>query len=103
MSAQQERVNLSRSEEVRASNDHIAERAVRLHFVSRVPMLCECSDPSCHSILLIGLERYAELRDEGFFSAPGHAIDDAEPGLREDGYWLHRPHERTGAPTRIQR
>lgn len=92
MSAQRERVHLSRSEEVRTSNDHIAERAVRLHFVSRVPMLCECSDPSCRSILLIGLERYDELRDAGFFTAPGHTVDDAAPELREDGYRLHRPH-----------
>jgi len=93
---------LSRSEDARSSNDHIAERAVRLHFVSRVPMLCERGDPSCHSILLIGLERDDELRDTGFFTAPNHTIDNAEPGLREDGYWLHRPRERGGAPTRVQ-
>lgn len=89
MSAQRERVRLSRSEEVRASNDHIAKRALRLRFVSRVPMLCECRDPGCASIILIARERYEELRDEGFFTAPGHPIEDAEPALREDGYWLH--------------
>jgi hypothetical protein len=84
-------VNLSRSEEVHSSNDHIAERAVSLRFVSRVPMLCECSDPRCQSIILIGLERYGDLRETGFFTAPDHTIDGAEPGLREDGWWLHEP------------
>ena len=79
MSAQIERVNLSRSEEVRASNDRIAERAVRLRFVSRVPMLCECSDPGCRSIVLIGLDRYAELRKLGFLTAPAHPLEDVGP------------------------
>jgi hypothetical protein len=72
-------------------NDHIAERAVSLRFVSRVPMLCECSDPRCQAIVLIGLERYADLRETGFFTAPDHTIDGAVPGLREDGWWLHEP------------
>jgi hypothetical protein len=72
MSAQRERVTLTRSEEIRSSNDHIAERAVRLHFVSRVPMLCECGDPGCRSIVLVGLDRYAELREAGSVVAPGH-------------------------------
>jgi hypothetical protein len=84
-------VSLSRSEEVRLSNDHIAKRAQRLRFVSRVPMLCECSDPDCEAIVLVGPERYAELRDTGFFTAPDHRVDDAEAALREDGYWLQRP------------
>jgi hypothetical protein len=91
MSAQRERVRLSRSEEVRSSNDRIAERARRLRFVSRVPMLCECSDPQCGSIVLLGLERYGELRESGFFTAPDHAVEDAEPALREAGYWVQGP------------
>jgi len=91
MSAQRERAELSRPDQVRSSNDHIAERAVRLHFVSRVPMLCECSDPDCRSIILVALDRYHELRPSGFFTAPSHGIEDAEPALREDGYRLQRP------------
>lgn len=93
-------MTLSRSEEVRSSNDHIAERAVGLRFVSRVPMLCECSDPRCQSIFLIGLERYDELRDTGFFTAPDHGIEDAEPAEREGAYWLQRPLFQGGAPRR---
>lgn len=102
MSAQRERVQLSRSEEVRSSNDHIAERAVRLRFVSRVPMLCECSDAGCRSIILVGLDRYQELRASGFFTTPGHTIDDAEPALERDGYWLQRPLMRGGGRSRAR-
>lgn len=90
MSAQKERVNLSRSEEVRSANDRIAKRAARLHFVSRVPMLCECSDPGCQSFVLISLGRYAELRKEGFLTAPGHTLEGAEPAAQDDGFWLQR-------------
>jgi hypothetical protein len=90
MAVQRERLILSRSEEVRSSNDHIAQQAVRLRFVSRVPMLCECSDPGCHSIILLDRERYEELRADGFFTIPGHSVDGAEPALRENGFWLQR-------------
>jgi hypothetical protein len=96
MSAQRERVRLSRSEEVRSSNDHIAERALRLRFVSRVPMLCECSAPDCQAIVLVGLERYGELRETGFFTAPDHTVEDAQPALQEDAFWLQRPLTRAG-------
>jgi hypothetical protein len=84
-------VSLSRSEEVRLSNDHIAKRAHRLRFVSRVPMLCECSDPGCDAIFLVGPERYAELRGTGFFTAPDHPVDGSEPALLEGGFWLQQP------------
>jgi hypothetical protein len=53
-------------------------------------MLCECGDPSCQTFILIGLARYNELRNSGFLTAAAHTIDDGEPELREDGYWLQR-------------
>lgn len=56
-------------------------------------MLCECSDPRCQTIISIGLDRYHELRDSGFLTAAQHAIEGAEPALREDGFWLQRPLE----------
>ena len=91
MSAQAERAQLTRPETVRGSNDRIAQRAAQLHFVSRVPMLCECSDPGCQTIVLIELDRYQELRKRGYLTAPEHAVDEAAPIAQEDGYWLHRP------------
>ena len=94
MSAQAERAQLTRSEHVRAAHDRIADRAVQYQFVSRVPMLCECSDPSCRSIFLIGLDRYEELREDGYLTFPGHTVDGGEPTARDDGYWLQRPARR---------
>ena len=90
MSHREKGVRLSRSEEVRSSNERSAERAVRLQFVSRVPMLCECGNPRCQTLILIGLGRYQSLRESGFITAPEHTIEDARPALREDGYWLQR-------------
>jgi hypothetical protein len=89
MSAQEERAQLTRSEEARASNDHIAERAVELRFVSRVPMLCECSQPGCHALFLIDLERYHALGERGFICAPGHTVEGAVATERAEDFWLH--------------
>lgn len=83
---------LTRSERVRASNERIVKQAVRLRFASRLPVLCECSDRNCQSIILIGLARYVEFCGSGFVTAPAHTIEDGEPELREEGYWLQRLH-----------
>ncbi len=95
MSAHAERAQLTRPEDVRGSNDRIAERAAQLRFVSRVPMLCECSEPDCQTIVLIDLERYQELRERGYLTAPEHPDEDAAPIAREDGYWLHQQARRS--------
>lgn len=58
---------------MRRSNDHIAERARRLRFLSRVPMVCECSDDACNEIVLISLDDYRRARqDAELLTAPGH-------------------------------
>ena len=46
-----------------------AEKAERMRFVSRVPMLCECSDPDCRRVVMIGLEDYHAIRRD---SVGGH-------------------------------
>jgi hypothetical protein len=94
MSAQEERAQLTRPDNVRGSNDRIAERAAQLRFVSSVPMLCECSRSGCQTIVLIELDRYQELRERGYLTAPDHSVDGADPIAREDGYWLHQPPRR---------
>jgi hypothetical protein len=68
--------------DARAANERIAEKAERLHFVSRVPMLCECGSPGCEAIVMIGLREYRELRrdEEAFLTAPGHEIRRGELG-----------------------
>jgi hypothetical protein len=61
----QQRDSLARTSAVRASNDHIAARAETLHFVSRVPMLCECDEPGCRAIVLVSLDDFRRLRSSG--------------------------------------
>ena len=91
MSAQEQSDCVSRSESARQSNERIAEKAARFRFVSRVPMLCECSDPTCQQIYLIELDRYREIQHSGYLTLPDHTVEGAEPRLFEAGYWQHYP------------
>ena len=72
--------------DVRRANDRIAEKAERLRFVSRVPMLCECGDLDCRKVVMIRLEDYRAMRRDrdALLTAPGHSADesDGESGLR---------------------
>jgi hypothetical protein len=63
-----------RTAAVRASNDHIAARAEALHFMSRVPLLCECDDPGCRALVLLSLDEFGRLR------RTGEAVIAHEPG-----------------------
>jgi hypothetical protein len=75
----------------RTANDRIAQKAEQLHFVSRVPMLCECSAPDCRSIVMIALADYYEIRltEDSFITAPGHQADGALESRTGD-YDVHR-------------
>ncbi len=70
----------ARAVDARAANDRIAERAERLRFVSRVPMLCECSAPDCRQLIMISLEAYRRIRrsSANVLTAPGHDADRTE-------------------------
>lgn len=83
---------LTKLERARRSNDRIADQAARYHFVSRVPMLCECGDPDCEQLVLIGLDAYRELRRDrlAFLTAPGHRIADSKWERDGSDYWLQR-------------
>jgi hypothetical protein len=64
--------------DARKANDRIAVKAEQLRFVSRVPMLCECTAPDCRTIVMVALEDYYEIRLEGgSVIAPGHAREGA--------------------------
>jgi len=65
--------------DARQGNDRIAEKAERMRFVSRVPMLCECSDPGCRRVVMISLEDYHAIRrdSDAFLTAPGHSVEDS--------------------------
>jgi hypothetical protein len=78
--------------EARSANDRIAEKAERLRFVSRVPMLCECSADDCRAIVLLALDDYRNIRRSGgaFFTAPGHDADGAALERRTPDYDIRR-------------
>lgn len=63
-----------RALDARAANDRIAEKAEQLRFVSRVPMMCECSAPGCRKVVMIGLDDYRAIRraSNNILTAPGH-------------------------------
>ncbi|HJU37259.1 MAG TPA: hypothetical protein VJ716_07575 [Gaiellaceae bacterium] len=68
--------------DARKANDRIAEKAEQLRFVSRVPMLCECSAPDCRTVVMVALHEYREIRrtEDAVLTAPGH---DAEGAVLE--------------------
>ena len=72
--------------DARKANDRIARKAEQLRFVSRVPMLCECSDPACRTIVMISLEDYYEIRltEDSFLTAQGHTAEGAAGHIRAE-------------------
>ena len=78
--------------DARNANDRIAEKAAQLRFVSRVPMLCECSDPRCRKVVMVSLHDYREIREieDGFLTAPGHGAEEAELESQRGGYDVRR-------------
>lgn len=91
MSAQEQHI-LSRSDDAYAANERLAQAAEALHFVSRVPMFCECADPNCQALVLIGLARYQDVRRDPHLhlTAPQHRIPGAEPSERDAECWIQR-------------
>ena len=72
--------------DARQANDRIAAKAERLRFVSRVPMLCECSDRDCRTVVMVRLEDYYAIRRDSaaFVTAPGHCDPDHSDAQRDD-------------------
>jgi hypothetical protein len=74
----------SRSQRARASNERIARSALRLHFLSRVPFLCECNDRGCTELVLLALDDYDQTRPRAI-TAPGHdAVEARQDPARGD-------------------
>lgn len=78
--------------DARAANDRIADKAEQLHFLSRVPMMCECSSPGCRKIMMVALDEYRAIRGEPdlLLTAPGHAADRASLHKEAPGYEIRR-------------
>jgi hypothetical protein len=76
----------------RRANERIARKAEHLHFVSRVPMMCECDAPDCRTIVMIGLDDYREIRrnSDQFLTAVGHELEGAEMRQETPTYAVQR-------------
>jgi len=74
--------------EARQANDRIAEKAERMRFVSRVPMICECSDSDCRAIVMVRLEDYHAIRSDrdAILTAPGHSVEESHLEAKAAGY-----------------
>ena len=86
----------NRALDARAANNRIAEKAHQLRFHSRVPMLCECSRPGCHTLLMVGLDEYEQIRSDpgNFLTAPGHELDGADLREAKSTYEIRQRGER---------
>src|SRR4051812_22388190 len=78
----------ARAMDARQANDRIAEKAERMRFVSRVPMLCECSDRDCRAVVMIRLEDYHAVRadEDAFITARDHASGESHLESQAPGY-----------------
>lgn len=76
----------------RRANDRIAQKAQQLHFVSRVPMMCECDRPGCRAVVMIGLREYSEIRldPDHVLTAVGHELEGAEVRQETPTYAVQR-------------
>jgi hypothetical protein len=75
------------SEAVRQANERIAEKAIRLRFVARVPFICECDDPDCVEFIPLHPRDYAERSARSYVVLPGHGgAGRWRPEIDVDGY-----------------
>lgn len=83
--------------DARRANDRIAAKAERLRFVSRVPMICECSDRDCRTVVMVRLEDYYAIRsdEEAILTAPGHATGESHLESETAGYDVRRDDSRS--------
>jgi hypothetical protein len=77
--------------DARAANERIAEKAEQLHFLSRVPMMCECSARDCRVVVMIALDEYHAIRRDpkNLLTAPGHDADQADRLKQTSTYDIH--------------
>ena len=85
----------------REANERIQERARELEFEPPVPFLCECGEPSCQTIVRVGLEAYEAVRrhETWFFVVPEHEAVATAAGTvveRNDSYLVVEKTGRAG-------
>jgi hypothetical protein len=87
----------------RDANERIEARAEELDFQQPIPFLCECGEPSCHEIVRLAFDQYAEVRRDPtrFFVLPSHESVAQAAGQvldRRDGYSIV---EKTGVAAEV--
>jgi hypothetical protein len=89
----------TRAMDARKANDRIADKAEQLRFVSRVPMLCECSESSCRTIVMIGLADYHAIRrsEDDVLTAPGHQVEGTALETQTSQYEVRKVDRRGGS------
>jgi len=73
----------------RAANARIEQRSGEIGFPGKTPLLCECADETCSTIVPLSSEDYARVRayPARFLVVPGHAPA-AEVVERQPGHWV---------------
>jgi hypothetical protein len=83
-------VQAARNEAIfRDANETVEHRRRELGVeLPRIPFLCECSNPRCHSFVRLTAEEYEALRGvpTRFALIPGHESDGDEVVDRRDSY-----------------
>lgn len=85
----------------RAANEAIAAKAAEVDSSEeRIPFLCECPDPACTALVLLGQIEYATGRSIPgvFFACRGHEPDGAKVVAAAQEYCLFEQTGRTGDP-----
>jgi hypothetical protein len=92
---------LSRPDETRLRNEHIAA-AARINRFDRqiaVPFVCECSEHRCEELIRLTLGQFDSARSESdYLVAPGHQVESARIVRVRDGLWLYRAELRSTTP-----
>ncbi len=73
----------------RAANEQIEQRRAEIGFGGKTPLLCECPDERCSTIVRLSSEDYARVRAQParYLVVPGHA-EGADVVERQAGHWV---------------
>ena len=85
----------------REANERISAAAGSYGIETPIPFICECSDPSCSSIIRLSLDDYEKVRANSrhFVNIPGHEAASMGAAVvveRRDGYSIVEKTGRAG-------
>jgi len=86
----------------RTANERFVARATseRVQSKQRVPLVCECADPGCRELVMLGIDDYHRIRSHParFLLAAGHEDEVAHERVieAENGYAIVEKHGTAG-------